>query len=111
MGSKHVRTDVNLAWPSAEIAVMGAEGAVNIVYRRELSAAAKQSPEAVEAVRREKTEEFRDRFASPFVAAENGFVDDVIEPRQTRPRVIKALRMLATKVDTTPKKKHGNIPL
>jgi len=111
MGSKHVRTDVNLAWPSAEIAVMGAEGAVNIVYRRELLAAGKESPEAMESVRRAKTEEFRDRFASPFVAAENGFIDDVIEPRQTRPRVIRALRMLATKVDSTPKKKHGNIPL
>jgi len=111
MGSKHVRTDVNLAWPSAEIAVMGAEGAVNIVYRRELADAAKKSTEAVDAVRREKTEEFRDRFASPFIAAENGFIDDVIEPRETRPRVIRALRMLATKVDSTPKKKHGNIPL
>ena len=111
MGSKHVRTDVNLAWPSAEIAVMGPEGAVNIVYRHELSVAAKESHEAMEAMRLAKIEEFRDRFASPFVAAENGFIDDVIEPRHTRPRVIRALRMLATKVDTTPKKKHGNIPL
>ena len=106
MGSKHLRTDVNLAWPSAEIAVMGAEGAVNIVYRREIAAA--ENPEAARAA---KIEEFRDRFASPFIAAENGFLDDVIEPRQTRPRVIRALRMLRTKVDTTPKKKHGNIPL
>jgi len=106
MGSKHLRTDVNLAWPSAEIAVMGAEGAVNIVYRREIAAA--ENPEAVRAA---KIEEFRDRFANPFIAAENGFLDDVIEPRQTRPRVIRALRMLRTKVDTTPKKKHGNIPL
>jgi propionyl-CoA carboxylase beta chain len=109
MGSKHLRTDVNLAWPGAEIAVMGAEGAVNIVYRRELAAAA--SPEAQEAVRRAKIEEFRERFASPFVAAEYGFLDDVIEPRETRPRVIRALRMLETKVDTMPRKKHGNIPL
>jgi propionyl-CoA carboxylase beta chain len=85
---------------------MGAEGAVNIVYRRELLAAADK-----EAVRRQKTEEFRDRFANPFVAAERGFVDDVIEPRETRPRVIRALRMLETKVDTMPRKKHGNIPL
>ena len=108
MGSKHVRTDVNLAWPSAEIAVMGAEGAVNIVYRRDYSGAEIRTRDAV---RRAKTEEFRDRFASPFVAAENGFVDDVIEPRETRPSVIRALRMLATKVDATPKKKHGNIPL
>jgi propionyl-CoA carboxylase beta chain len=106
MGSKHLRTDVNLAWPSAEIAVMGAEGAVNIVYRRELAAAADQN-----AVRQAKTDEFRDRFANPFIAAEHGFLDDVIEPRQTRPRVIRALRMLETKVDTMPKKKHGNIPL
>ena len=109
MGSKHLRCDVNLAWPSAEIAVMGAEGAVNIVYRRELSAAS--TPEELASVRREKTEEFRERFANPFVAAELGFLDDVIEPRQTRPRVIRALRMLETKVDTMPRKKHGNIPL
>src|SRR3984893_17821019 len=89
MGSKHLRTDVNLAYPTAEIAVMGPEGAVNIVYRRELMAAA--DPETV---RKEKIEEFRDRFASPFVAAERGFIDDVIEPHETRPRVIRALRML-----------------
>jgi propionyl-CoA carboxylase beta chain len=106
MGSKHIRTDVNLAWPSAEIAVMGPEGAVNIVYRRELSAAADR-----DAVRRQKTEEFRERFANPFIAAERGFIDDVIEPRETRPRVIRAFRMLENKVDTTPRKKHGNIPL
>jgi propionyl-CoA carboxylase beta chain len=106
MGSKHLRTDVNLAWPSAEIAVMGAEGAVNIVYRRELASARDQ-----DAVRRAKTEEFQDRFANPFVAAEHGFLDDVIEPRQTRPRVIRALKMLETKVDSMPRKKHGNIPL
>lgn len=106
MGSKHLRTDVNLAWPSAEIAVMGAEGAVNIVYRREIAAAA--DPEAL---RKQKLDEFRERFASPFVAAENGFLDDVIAPRQTRPRVIAALRMLENKVDTMPRKKHGNIPL
>jgi propionyl-CoA carboxylase beta chain len=106
MGSKHIRTDVNLAWPTAEIAVMGPEGAVNIVYRRELQAAADQ-----EAVRREKSEEFRERFANPFVAAERGFIDDVIEPRETRPRVIRAFRMLENKVDQSPRKKHGNIPL
>jgi len=106
MGSKHIRTDVNLAWPSAEIAVMGAEGAVNIVYRRELTAAADQ-----ETARKQKVDEFRERFANPFVAAEHGFVDDIIEPRETRPRVIRALRMLENKVDTMPRKKHGNIPL
>jgi propionyl-CoA carboxylase beta chain len=108
MGSKHLRTDVNLAWPAAEIAVMGAEGAVNIVYRRELLA---EPEESREAVRKAKTEEFRERFANPFIAAEHGFLDDVIEPHETRPRVIRALRMLETKVDTMPRKKHGNIPL
>ena len=92
--------------PTAEIAVMGAEGAVNIVYRRELAAA-----EDKEAARKQKVEDFRERFANPFVAAERGFIDDVIEPRETRPKVIRALRMLANKVDTMPKKKHGNIPL
>ncbi len=106
MGSKHIRTDINLAWPTAEIAVMGPEGAVNIVYRRELAGA--RDPEAM---RRQKTEEFRERFANPFVAAERGYVDDVIEPRETRPRVIGALRLLENKVDSTPRKKHGNIPL
>src|SRR5262249_19630751 len=101
MGSKHLRTDINLAYPTAESAVMGSEGAVNIVYRREI-ATAKDSDE----MRRQKIAEFRDRFASPFVAAERGFIDDVIEPHETRPRLIQALRMLATKVDTMPKKKH-----
>jgi propionyl-CoA carboxylase beta chain len=104
MGSKHLRTDVNLAWPTAEIAVMGAEGAVNIVYRRELE-------ETGGEIRPQKIAEFNDRFASPFVAAERGYIDDVIEPRETRKRLILALRMLETKVDTMPKKKHGNIPL
>jgi propionyl-CoA carboxylase beta chain len=106
MGSKHLRTDVNFAYPTAEIAVMGAEGAVNIVYRRELTTAVDQ-----DAARRQKIDEFRERFANPFVAAERGFIDDVIEPHETRPKVIRALRMLATKVDTMPRKKHGNIPL
>jgi propionyl-CoA carboxylase beta chain len=106
MGSKHLRTDVNFAYPTAEIAVMGAEGAVNIVYRRELMAA-----EDKESARKQKVEDFRERFANPFVAAERGFIDDVIEPRETRPKVIGALRMLANKVDTMPRKKHGNIPL
>ena len=104
MGSKHIRTDVNLAWPSAEIAVMGAEGAVNIVYRRELG-------DGNGGVREQKIAEFTERFASPFVAAEHGFIDDVIEPRETRKRVITALRALETKVDTMPRRKHGNIPL
>jgi propionyl-CoA carboxylase beta chain len=98
MGSKHLRTDINLAYPTAEIAVMGAEGAVNIIYRRE-------------AERGQLIEEYRDRFANPFIAAERGFIDDVIEPHETRPKIIKALRLLETKVDTMPRKKHGNIPL
>jgi propionyl-CoA carboxylase beta chain len=106
MGSKHIRTDINFAWPTAEIAVMGPEGAVNIVYRRELTASGD-----VERLRREKVAEFRERFANPFIAAERGFIDDVIEPHETRPRVIRALRMLENKVDTMPRKKHGNIPL
>jgi propionyl-CoA carboxylase beta chain len=104
MGSKHLRTDVNFAWPSAEIAVMGADGAVNIIYRRELASNNAGTREA-------KIAEYRDRFASPFVAAERGYVDDVIEPHETRPRLIRALRMLENKVDTMPRKKHGNIPL
>jgi propionyl-CoA carboxylase beta chain len=106
MGSKHIRTDINFAWPTAEIAVMGPEGAVNIVYRRELAAAGDG-----DTLRREKVAEFRERFANPFIAAERGFIDAVIEPRETRPRVIRALRMLENKVDTMPRKKHGNIPL
>jgi propionyl-CoA carboxylase beta chain len=106
MGSKHIRTDINFAWPTAEIAVMGPEGAVNIVYRRELTAAQDQ-----DGVRRQKTEEFKDRFANPFIAAERGFIDAVIEPRETRPKLIRALQMLENKVDTMPRKKHGNIPL
>jgi propionyl-CoA carboxylase beta chain len=106
MGSKHLRTDVNFAYPTAEIAVMGPEGAVNVLYRRELQAASNSDE-----VRQSKIEEYRDRFANPFVAAERGYVDDVIEPHETRPKVIRALRMLANKTDTMPKKKHGNIPL
>ncbi len=106
MGSKHLRTDVNFAYPTAELAVMGAEGSVNIVYRREIASAA--DPETM---RKEKIEDFRERFASPFVAAERGFIDDVIEPHETRPKVIRALRMLRNKVDTMPRKKHSNLPL
>jgi propionyl-CoA carboxylase beta chain len=106
MGSKHLRTDINLAYPTAEIAVMGAEGAMNIVYRREIAESA--DPERT---RLEKIQEFKDRFANPFIAAEHGFIDDVIEARDTRPRLIAALKMLENKVDTMPRKKHGNIPL
>jgi propionyl-CoA carboxylase beta chain len=106
MASKHIRADVNYAWPSAEIAVMGPEGAVDIVYKRELDGA-----ENREAVRQEKIEEFRDRLANPYVAADRGFVDAVIQPRETRKKVIQALEMLETKRDKNPPKKHGNIPL
>jgi propionyl-CoA carboxylase beta chain len=106
MSSKHLRTDVNYAWPTAEIAVMGAEGAVNILYKRELEAAAD-----VAAARAERITEYREKFASPYVAAERGFVDEVIRPRQTREKVITALAALETKRDRNPAKKHGNIPL
>ncbi len=106
MASKHIRTDVNYAWPTAEIAVMGPEGAVDIVYKRELDAAANR-----EQVRREKIDEFRDRFANPYVAADRGFVDAIIQPRETRKKLIQALAMLENKRDKNPAKKHGNIPL
>jgi propionyl-CoA carboxylase beta chain len=108
MSSKHIRTDINYAWPTAEIAVMGPEGAVNIVYKRELE----RAPAAErERLRQEKIAEFRERFANPYVAAERGYVDAVIEPAQTRAKLITALRSLETKRDTNPRKKHGNIPL
>ena len=107
MASKHIRTDVNYAWPTAEIAVMGPEGAVDIVYKRELDAAGANR----EQVRREKIDEFRDRFANPYVVADRGFVDAVIQPRDTRKKLIQALAMLETKRDKNPPKKHGNIPL
>ena len=108
MASKHIRTDANFAWPSAEIAVMGPEGAVNIVYKRELDKALEADRERL---RQEKITEFRDRFANPFVAAEKGYIDAIIEPSETRPRIINALRALENKRDTNPRKKHGNIPL
>jgi propionyl-CoA carboxylase beta chain len=106
MSSKHIRTDVNFAWPTAEIAVMGPEGAVNILYKREIDAAA--DPDALRA---QRVAEFREKFANPYVAASRGFVDEVIRPRQTRARLIAALSVLATKRDKNPPKKHGNIPL
>jgi propionyl-CoA carboxylase beta chain len=106
MASKHIRTDVNFAWPSAEIAVMGAEGAVGILYRRELSEA-KDKDEA----RRSRILELENKFANPYIAAERGFVDEVIEPAQTRPKLIRALSLLENKRDSNPPKKHGNIPL
>jgi propionyl-CoA carboxylase beta chain len=106
MSSKHIRTDVNYAWPSAEIAVMGPEGAVNVLYRKELAAAA--DPEAL---RRQKVAEFREKFANPYVAADRGFVDEVIEPRHTRRKIVAGLEMARSKRDKNPPKKHGNIPL
>jgi propionyl-CoA carboxylase beta chain len=108
MASKHIRTDANFAWPSAEIAVMGPEGAVNIVYKRELDKAPESDRERL---RQEKIAEFRDRFANPFVAAEKGYIDAIIEPSETRFHIITALRALENKRDTNPRKKHGNIPL
>ncbi len=117
MASKHIRADVNYAWPTAEIAVMGPEGAVNIVYKRDLDKAGKEGvnglkgADAIAKMREEKIEEFRDKFANPYVAAERGYVDSVIRPRDTRRRIIQALEMLDTKRDKNPPKKHGNIPL
>ena len=106
MGSKELRCDVNLAWPTAEIAVMGPDGAVNVIARREIAAA--DDPDAK---RKELVADYRERFANPYIAANRGYIDDVIDPRDTRFRVIDALDMLANKVDDMPSKKHGNIPL
>src|SRR6516164_617116 len=106
MASKHIRTDVNYAWPTAEIAVMGPEGAVNIVYRREL-----EKSDNPDAERLARVEEFRDMLATPYVAAEHGYIDEVIEPRDTRVRLCEALELLRTKRDSNPPKKHGNLPL
>ncbi|HEX5317128.1 MAG TPA: acyl-CoA carboxylase subunit beta [Candidatus Kapabacteria bacterium] len=106
MNSKHIRGDINYAWPSAEIAVMGPKGAVEIIFKKEIA-------EASDHAKREEelTNEYRERFANPFIAAERGYIDDVIEPSETRIRLIRSLKMLATKQDTNPWKKHGNIPL
>ena len=106
MSSKHIRADVNYAWPTAEIAVMGAEGAVNILHKREIDAA----PD-VAAARAVRIAEYRQKFANPYIAAEQGFIDQVIAPRLTRGKLITALAALETKRDKNPPKKHGNIPL
>jgi propionyl-CoA carboxylase beta chain len=106
MSSKHLRGDMNFAWPTAEIAVMGPDGAVNIVYRDEIA----QAPDP-EAKRKELIDEYRAKFANPYIPAGRGFLDDVIDPRQTRPKIIRALEMLQNKADRNPPKKHGNIPL
>jgi acetyl-CoA carboxylase carboxyltransferase component len=106
MNSKHLRSDISLAWPTAEIAVMGAEGAVNIVFRKEIEKAADPKAKRDQLIR-----EYREKFSTPYAAAERGFIDDVIEPAETRPRLIQALRMLVTKRESVPARKHGNIPL
>ncbi len=106
MSSKHIRGDLNLAWPTAEIAVMGPEGAVEIIYRREL----KEAADPV-ALKKQLAAEYREKFASPYVAAARGYVDDIIEPRDTRPRLINALQVFQNKRDENPPKKHGNMPL
>lgn len=106
MSSKHIRGDINLAWPSAELAVMGPEGAVEIIFRKELAEV--ENPEERKAA---LVAEYREKFANPYVAASRGYIDDVIEPRETRPRLINSLEMLSNKRDINPPKKHGNIPL
>jgi propionyl-CoA carboxylase beta chain len=106
MSSKHIRTDFNYAWPTAELAVMGPEGAVNILYKREIDKAADPS-----AARAERVTEFREKFANPYIAASRGFIDEIIRPRETRRKLIAALRNLENKRDKNPPKKHGNIPL
>jgi propionyl-CoA carboxylase beta chain len=112
MASKHIRTDINYAYPTAEIAVMGPEGAVNIIFRKELEKIAKQYGEqALIEARNKKINEYREKFANPYIAAERGFIDEIIEPAYTRVKIIEALRLLENKKDVNPPKKHGNIPL
>jgi propionyl-CoA carboxylase beta chain len=106
MSSKHIRADFNFAWPTAEVAVMGPDGAVNIVFRRELD-----DSEDAEAKRAELIADYKEQFANPYAAAERGYVDDVIEPRRTRPVLIDALETALTKAESRPRRKHGNIPL
>ena len=108
MSCKHLRSDYNVAWPTAELAVMGAEGAVNIIHRREINAV---PVEEQDAVRAELVERYRSKFGDPYVAARNGWLDDVIDPSETRVRLIRALQVLASKREWSPPKKHGNIPL
>jgi acetyl-CoA carboxylase carboxyltransferase component len=106
MSSKHIRADVNVAWPTAEVAVMGPEGAVNIIFRKEILEA--DDPDTRRA---ELIADYEERFANPYSAAERGYVDDVIEPRRTRPYLIRALEMHLAKREPAPRRKHGNIPL
>lgn len=112
MASKHIRTDINYAYPSAEIAVMGPEGAVNIIFRKELENIAKKyGDDAVREAREKKIKEYREKFANPYIAAQRGFIDEIIEPAHTRLKIIEALQLLENKRDVNPPKKHGNIPL
>jgi propionyl-CoA carboxylase beta chain len=106
MASKHIRADLNLAWPNAQIAVMGAAGAARIIHRREINGAS--DPVAMEA---QRTAEYEETFNNPYLAAERGYIDDVIEAHTTRPALIRALEMLKSKVETRPTRKHGNLPL
>jgi propionyl-CoA carboxylase beta chain len=106
MNSKHIRGDINLAWPTAEIAVMGAKGAAEIIFKRDIDKAGDK-----EKALKDKTDEFTEKFANPYLAAERGFIDDIIEPKDTRAKLIKYFEILKTKVDSNPRKKHGNIPL
>jgi acetyl-CoA carboxylase carboxyltransferase component len=110
MSSKHIGADFNAAWPTAEVAVMGPEGAVNIVFRRELAEAEQNGGNAA-GRRAELIEEYKERFANPYIAAERGYVDDVIEPEETRAWLVRALEASLTKRETPPARKHGNIPL
>jgi propionyl-CoA carboxylase beta chain len=110
MGSKHLGADVNLAWPTAQIAVVGAQGAVNILYRKELRAAEEDGAD-VEALRTRLQTEYEDELANPYIAADRGYVDRVIRPSETRVTLIRALRALVDKRESLPPKKHGNIPL
>jgi acetyl-CoA carboxylase carboxyltransferase component len=111
MGSKHLKADMVFAWPGAEITVMGADGAVNILYGRELKALKETSPEEAAAKRTDILNEYKDKFSNPYKAAAAGYVDEVILPGETRQRVITALDILRNKVSNAPAKKHGNIPL
>ena len=106
MSSKHIRSDLNFAWPTAEIAVMGPKGAVEIIWKNKIKEAENPQEEMDSLI-----EKYRGKFANPFIAAQRGYIDDVIEPSETRARIISGLELLKTKVDTNPKKKHGNIPL
>ncbi|MFE1342955.1 carboxyl transferase domain-containing protein, partial [Streptomyces sp. NPDC058733] len=110
MGSKHLGADLNLAWPTAQIAVMGAQGAVNILHRRTL-AEAEAAGEDVEAVRARLIREYEDALLNPYIAAERGYIDAVVKPSDTRRHIVRGLRQLRTKRETLPPKKHGNIPL